>query len=318
MPFEAGSESGRPVRPRTQAQEEIWLLGQPPLADYLDFVRDHVEGGASLDPRKLVDDWRRANDRYAALEAEEAGLADAAECLPLPKALRPLAEALLDHPHARASFDRLPTEIRMVEVDRLIVRQTHVARARVDALTARLDGCADPEALFHFCLPIERDDPPVTVRRIGDGRFAFSSPSTDFRPHELKVLPAETLATLESFGPVVHGVAVLVGYGSNLLNVIESDGRMLLHNGYHRAVALRAAGVTHAPAVVQRVTRRDELALVAPQKVIDEPAFYFRAARPPLIKDFFDPEIRTVWPVLRTEKLIEINVDVVESTATWD
>ena len=84
---------------------------------------------------------------------------------------------------------------------------------------------------------------------------------------------------------------------------------MLLHNGYHRAYALRAAGFTHAPAVIQTVTRRDELALVAAQKVVDEPAFYFAAKRPPLLKDFFDPRISKVLPVRRMERLIEVSFE---------
>ena len=60
------------------------------------------------------------------------------------------------------------------------------------------------------------------------------------------------------------------------------------------------------------VTRRDELAVAATQKVVDEPAFYFKAARPPLIKDFFDPRIRKVFPVRRMEKMIEVNFEIKE------
>ena len=84
---------------------------------------------------------------------------------------------------------------------------------------------------------------------------------------------------------------------------------MVLHNGYHRAVALRAAGFTHAPCVIQTVTRRDELEVSAAQPVIDDPAFYFRA-KPPLLKDFFDPRIRTVLPVRRMEKMIEVRFEI--------
>jgi hypothetical protein len=113
----------------------------------------------------------------------------------------------------------------------------------------------------------------------------------------------------ESFGPIGAVVGLVVGFGSNFLSVIRSDGRMLLHNGYHRAYALRAAGFTHAPAVVQTVTRLDELALVAAQKVLDEPAFYFAAKRPPLLKDFFDPRLSKVLPVRHRERLIEVSFE---------
>ena len=87
---------------------------------------------------------------------------------------------------------------------------------------------------------------------------------------------------------------------------------MLLHNGYHRACALRAAGFTHAPALIRTVTRRDELALVASQVVVDDPAFYFAAKRPPLLKDFSDPGLTKVLQVRRMQKLIEISFEYEE------
>jgi len=58
--------------------EEVWLLGQPPLHTYLDFVKDMVIGGETLDPKALTDEWRVANDYYHELEEREAGIADEA------------------------------------------------------------------------------------------------------------------------------------------------------------------------------------------------------------------------------------------------
>jgi hypothetical protein len=61
--------------------------------------------------------------------------------------------------------------------------------------------------------------------------------------------------------------------------------------------------------VIRTVTRRDELALVASQPVVDDPAFYFAAKRPPLLKDFSDPEPTKVLQVRPMEKLIEITFE---------
>lgn len=318
MPFEAAEPA---PDPRSAAApppvvDEIWLLGQPALVDFLDFVQDHVDGAASLDQRGLVDEWRRANDYYGELETREAGLADAVDRQPLPNEMQPLAAALQEEPFFRAAFDRLPVTFAMVEVERLMVRQVHVAKPHVDRLEARLREAPGPEALFRFCQPIERRDPPVSIRRLDSARYVFSSVSSDFRMHEAVLLDPARISGHTVFGPVAAVLGLIVGYGSNLLNVIESEGRMLLHNGYHRAVALRAAGVKYAPCVIQSVTRRDELALVAPQAVIDDPAFYFRARRPPVVKDFFDPRIRKLLPVRRREKLIEVSFEVKEFTTS--
>jgi hypothetical protein len=265
-----------------------------------------------MDQRALTDEWRAANDHYYDLEKREAGTADKAECLELPQAMRPLADELAAHPHFRRSCDSLPVSFGMVELDRLIVTQPHVTLPFVEALQARLDPAPDAEGLFRFCQPLERRDPPIGVRRLGDRRFQFVSDSTDFRFHEAVLLRPEQVVGHAPFGPVGAVIGLVVGFGSNFLSVIRSDNRLLLHNGYHRAYALRAAGFTHAPAVVQTVTRRDELALVASQAVVDEPAFYLAARRPPLLKDFLDPRISKVLPVRRTKKLVEVSFEYQE------
>lgn len=290
-------------------REEVWLLGQPALADYLDFVERRVVGGA-VDRRALVDGWRAANDHYHALETREAGIADRAGLLDLPAAMTPLAEALAESAAFGRTFDRVPTRFGMVELDKLVVSQRRVTLPFVEALRARLEPAPDAAELFRFCQPLERRDPPVAIRRLGNGRFAFVSPSNDLRFHEAALLRPDQLAGYETFGPVAGAIGLVVGYGSNFLSVIRSETRMALHNGYHRACALRAAGFTHAPAVIQTVTRRDELDLVAAAAIAEDPAFYFRAKRPPLLKDFFDPRIRRVLPVRPVEKVVEVSFEI--------
>jgi len=312
MPFETHEAESAPLRTPSTGEEirdELRLLGQPPLTDYLDFVRNWVQGGADMDPRALCDEWRAANDHYYDLEKREAGIAEKADCLELPPAMRPLAEELAARPSFRITWDCLPTSFGMVELDKLVVYQRHVTLPFVEALQAQLAPPPGPEALFRFCQPLERRDPPISVRRLDEERYLFASESTDFRFHKAVLLRPEQIVGFESFGPIGAVVGLVVGFGSNFLSVIRSDGRMLLHNGYHRAHALRAAGFTHAPAVIQTVTRLDELALVAAPRVVDEPAFYFAAKRPPLLKDFFDPRLSKVLPVRHRERLIEVSFD---------
>ena len=192
------------------------------------------------------------------------------------------------------TFDRMPTAIEMVELDKIVVSQRQVTKTFVDALAARLSPPPDPEALFRFCQPLERRDPPMTVRRLVDRTATFSRPnSNDLRFHQAVLLRPEQIVGFESFGPIGAVVGLVVGFGSNFLSRRSAPtAGCVLHNGYHRAYALRAAGITHAPARdpdgdapgrAERCRRR--------QTVVDEPAFYFAAKRPPLLKDFFDPRI---------------------------
>jgi hypothetical protein len=289
-------------------EELVWLLGQPHLSDYLDFVRDKVVGGDAIDPRMLADEWRAANDHFHALELSEAGIADTAQCLPLPRAMRPLAKALHDYPYYRDTYDTLPTEIRLVELSKLIASQSSVSPGFSGELRAKLGPAPTPEALFRFCLPAERPQPPVRARKVGSSRWLFTSESTDFRLHRAQLLDPAQIVRLATFGPASHVLALPVGFGSNFLSVVKSDNRLLLQNGYHRAYTLLAAGISHAPAVVQTVTRKDELAVAANEEVVSNAPFYFLAARPPLLRDYLDPRTGKRLTVYRMQTSVEIEV----------
>lgn len=294
--------------------DEIRLLGQPSLNKYLRYVEESVVDGAAFDRRALVDEWRQANAYYQALEETELGIADEIEVRDLDPALAPLAAEVAADPRYRHAFDTLPTAFAMVELDKLALFQIWVTRQFTDRLQARLGPAPDPATLFRFCQPPAVTEAPVKIRQVGSNRYVFMSESTDFRPHRSILLRPDQVRDHETCGPVSGIAGFVVGFGSNFLTAIRQgeDGRVLLHNGYHRAYALRAQGVTHAPCVVQTVRSRDELQVVASEKVVADPDFYFASARPPLLKDFFDPKIRKVHRVHRTVKIIEVAFEVRE------
>lgn len=296
--------------------EMLWLLGQPSLEDYLSFVKDKAIGGEDMPANLLADEWRAANDVYFELEKSEAGAADGAECLPIPHALEPLADALRADSYFRTTFDTLPTEIRMVELDRLIVSQKHIASV-FSAERARVLGATPtPEALFDFCLPLDRPIPPVRIQRLASNRYLFSSGSTDLRAHNPALLGRDQIANISSYGPIAGAIGLIVGFGSNFLTAIRSDRRMVLHNGYHRAYTLRSLGITHAPCIVETVTRTDELRVAATETVADAPAFYFRALRPPMLRDFFDPRLVKRLAMRPSETMVEIEFKLRSWTST--
>lgn len=293
-------------------RHEICLLGQPPLRRYLSFVRNQVVGGDSADRKALVDEWRRVNDYYRELEESEAGIADGIEVRELDPALAPLVALAMADPRYRSAFDTFPTDFAWVELDRLVIYQTHVTQEFVETLTSRLGPKPDPERLFRFCLPPERPTAPVTIRKVGQERYVFACESSDFRFLDTALLRPEQIQGYDSGGLISGVVGLVVGFGSNFLTAIRYQDRLVLHNGYHRACALRALGVTHAPCIVQTVTRGDELEVAAKRSVADDQRFYFVARRPPLLKDFFDPRIRKVLPVHRSMTTVEVTFEVEE------
>jgi hypothetical protein len=297
-----------------RGQHEIWLLGQPALSDYLDYVQDMTVEGPSACKSALVDEWRTANDYYYDLEASEPNIADAIEVFDLPSEMVPLAAELKADPRFRNSFDFLPATFAMVELDRLIVCQKHVAGHFVERLKTQLGPSPSPEELFRFCMPPAKPDPSLSIRRLSSKRYSFSSNSLDLRFHEPVLLKPEQVGGYDSYGAIAGVLGLVVGFSSNFLSAVRSDKRLVLHNGYHRANALRALGITHAPCIIETVTRLDELGLVAKKRVADDPAFYFSAERPPMLRDFFDPKIRKVWPTRQIKRTVELSIDVRELT----
>jgi hypothetical protein len=198
----------------------------------------------------------------------------------------------------------------MVELDRLIVDQMHVTRNHVDAVAARIGPDPDVRTLFGHCFPLDEPGAKVDVQEVGSHRYVFRCPSTDFRFHESVLLRPGQLQGYQSFGAIAGVVGLVVGFGCNFLSVVRVGRRHLLVNGYDRAVALRSLGVTHAPCVVQTATCIDELQLCAKSRVSERAEFYFESARPPLLKDFFDPKLRKLLPLRPRMRQIEISFEV--------
>lgn len=105
-------------------------------------------------------------------------------------------------------------------------------------------------------------------------------------------------------------LGLAIGYGSNFLNVLHVENRLVLGNGSHRAYALRDLGITEIPCLVQRVTRRDELELVASGDLATTPDRYLKSARPPMLRDYFDLELRKIVPVYRKKRVVRIQFGV--------
>lgn len=301
---------------RNDVAEELWLLGQPPLGDYLDFVRDSVVGGEKNPRRGYVDEWRKANDHYAKLEKSEAGIADQVEIFPTDTSIRPLVKTLKSDPRFRRAFDKLPTRIAMVELEKVMAGQAHIDLVHARRLADRIGKSPSPKSLLRFCLPAETPDVPLQVQKTGSRSYTFWSETKDFRFHEAVMLKPEQISGYDPIGPLGGILALMVGHGSNFLSLIEYESRLVIHNGHHRAYALLERGITHAPCLIQTATRIDELEIAAARSVVDDPAFYFQSARPPVMKDFFDPRLRKRHPVKRSRQMIKLSFEVRSTTVT--
>ncbi len=301
-----------------QAEEHVFLIGRPPLGEYMGFLKTQTVEGQTADDAALAEQWRAANGRIRQLEMTEAGAADDPLDDELPASLGILGPKVLEDPIVRRSFGITRNEIRMVALDRLVVFQKQINLGYALELGQALGNEPTDEDLFNFCLPIDRRyDPPTSVAPIAHGpkgpaAWAMLSPSTDFRVLETTLLDPSQVIGLDMTGAPTQVVAVVVGYGPNFVTAVRAGNRLILRNGSHRVYALRAAGHTHAPVLIQNIAHQEELGLLLPD-IEAHPNLYLTHPRPPLLRDYFDNDLRLLVHVPRKTRQVRIAVNFEES-----
>ncbi len=291
------------------ANEHLYLLGRPTLKQFLQYVRNQAVNppGSGI----LTEEWQAASEVVRTLEKEEAGLADNSTIQPLAPDNELLLE-FLKNPLVKHSYNTVPTEVAFVDLDSLVVYQHHIDLTFVAQLKKRLRPAPSEAEIFRMCLPHDQPQPPVKWSRVHKDTYVFVSPSNDLRflgtmamqPHHIKDYPPP--------GNAAGVVGLAVGFGTNFLNAIYAENRLILNNGSHRAYALREMGIKHVPCIVQHVSSREELSVLGCTAVTDAPSFYLQEPRPMMLKDYFDPRLSKVMPVHRRVRQVTVKFEVDE------
>jgi len=282
----------------------VFICGRPSMQGYISYIR-----GETLDPpdeRVLAEQWTRGAREYERRQRTEAGIADDIQIAPLPREFRALEKQLRNDPVFQNGYDSVRTEIGIVELDRMVIYQRHIDLAFVETLKRRFGREPDAEQIFRACLLSDYPTPPVTWKRTASDTFVFLSPSNDLRYLGTMELEEEHITGYPLPGAVVGIVGLCVGFGSNFLNAIHVNGRLVLHNGSHRAYALRALGITHVPCIVQYCSSLEELNLVTDAELQRNPDRYLKPKRPPMLRDYFDPKLHKVLRCVRRLKQVRI------------
>ena len=290
----------------------LYLMGRPTLKQFLHFVA--IEAAEPEDEATLMAEWQAAKEHVQVLEKEEAGHADEAPITPIDVEgkYKPLLVEFLKDPLVRHDFNTVPTEVAFVDLDSLVVYQHHIDLTFVEQLKKKLGPAPDEEQIFRASLPYDQPHPPARCARVDDNTFVFVSPSNGLRVLENMRLNPDQLKDRPSPG-ALGVIGLTVGFGSNFLNALLVEGRLILNNGSHRAYALREMGLTRVPCLVQHVSTRDELDVLAPAAVRRNPDNFLKHPRPSMLKDYFNPRLRKIVQVQRCLKQIRVKIQVEET-----
>jgi hypothetical protein len=305
--------------PTTEGEENVFLVGRPPFEEYLAYMSTEPVGSENAEFKQLADEWRAANDHIKALQKSEEKWADNPPIKPIPEELASLAADVLSDPIFQKTYATVPVDLGLVELDRLVVFQKSINLAYVNQLKGQLGQHPSPEDVFQLCMPSDHPVVPYRVRRTAPGQFSFVSVSSDLRVLELTLLNPNQIINHKSNGIVAGVIALFVGYGANYLSVASAEGRLVLINASHRAYALRDLGVTHAPCVIQKVTRREELNVVAAGLPLSQnPDQFLKEARPPVLKDYFDPKLRKIVRLLPKARQVRVGAVAEQTDIPWE
>jgi hypothetical protein len=291
--------------------ETLYVTGRPSIKDFIRFVEGEAVG--VQDRGKLSEEWHAAAEIIRRLETEEAGAADGPVIRKLGPEYRPLLIEFLKDPLIRGGFNTVPTEVALVELDKLVVYQKHIDLTFVKQLESKLGPAPADDEVFRTCLPYDHPQPPAKWSRVHHDKFVFISPSNDLRFLEATVISPEYLKDYAPGGNLLGIVGLTVGFGSNFLNAVYAENRLILNNGSHRAYTLRKLGFTHVPCIVQHVSTRDELDLVASSQVRHNPDYYLKNPRPLMLRDYFDSKLHKVMQVHRSVRQVTIRFDIEEA-----
>ena len=208
------------------------------------------------------------------------------------------------------TFDTVPVAFGLVPLDTLIVSQYSMTQAVVDRIAAAHPAPISPKRLAELCLPLKAPAADFRLAGRSDKAFTFVSDA-----HDMRFLDAQVIEPLNAQqGPVMgHPQAVValgVGFSANLLNAVRYNGRIALNNGHHRALALRAMGLTHAPCLIQPCASMEDVQQAASTEILHNADLYFNAPRPPLLRDFDKPFLTHSFAAPRMHRVLTLKLDV--------
>ena len=279
------------------------ICGYPPMDEFLSFMRDR-SSGKRPEYRLLADQWRKGNQYVKTLE-ESTPEKQNYRFLPLPEHLSDLQQEVLADPVVQGTYDRVPIDVGMIELDKLCVYQKHLNLSYVRSLQTILSKDANEETIFRFCL-LDPPKPTVKFAKVAANGYVFVSPSNDLRFLGPALLDPEQVTDYPLPGRAAGVVGLVAGMGANCLSVISFDGRLILHNGTHRAAALWQAGFRQVPAIVQEVASLDELDALFSSRTYYRIKPFLEMKRPPMFKDYFDDKLTASVKVPRRLTQIKI------------
>lgn len=207
--------------------------------------------------------------------------------------------------------------IKMVKIDSLITLQNNVNFDRAIKLAEKIKKDATVEELLDYTFDFNRKSPVIRSHLISNNEILFSTNDHDVRPGKIEVRKISKYAENEENG-TIPALVIPIVEGESFIYCVRTynmqpmpDGTLkkvyylALQNGIHRAYALRSLGIEYMPClIIDPLTVGETNMLMGnwPPERLQQSA----SQRPPLMKDFFNPELTEKFRVPKTTRCIKV------------
>jgi len=284
-------------------QKQLLLFGWLPRASVVNYLKTQCIGEETAREAEILKQWELAS---TAFNTKTPRRFETISVSPIQPQYAPKLKAIREDNRFSNTYGQLATDFEVVEIDKLIACQAAVTLDYTQKLTKSFPEDLDSNALIDICLSLDKTVPEVSDIRPNEQTIIYSSENTDFRFLGAIQKPLNEIAldTSSTGGIPTRGLVLLFGYGGSPISVLRVGYRNFLNNGFHRVYALRKAGVTHVPAVIQTVHNP---ALEFPAVYQNIPKDYLLTAeRLPMMEDYFDSRVHIELKVKARRRGIKV------------
>jgi hypothetical protein len=233
------------------------------------FAQNPLRIAQGLTPAAAHQQARTARESLAAYES--------GTTQPLQQSLVHLADEVRQRAVYKKEYEaKGDYEFVSVPIESLLAPQINVDLDYVDDLSKRLPPEPSDEVDFAFAFPTGEIAEPI----VKGNTVVFTS----YAPN-IAVTPIPILRrTPEGFEVIIEAKS-----RPNFVLIARVAGRLVLHNGVHKILALKARGRTHAFGVAYDVPQAANLGLLQGGLSMFSDPNFVQATRPPLVIDFNGP-----------------------------
>lgn len=314
---------------KIEIQEKIYNLGFMPVGEINGLVLNELGESFNLDRVKKL--WLPKSQKANQLIVSDMQLLDDEKMKTVVKDIDPkysdkIAE-IEKHLQSNPFWQANKHSIKLVRIDELIALQNSVNTNRANNLAKKISKDTSVEELLDYNFDFSRKPSIINSQLTSQNVMVFSTTDHDVRHGKIEVRKIPMWDGNGTDSPMVSALVIPIVEGEPSVYCLRTyapmqmpDGSvkniyfMTLMNGIHRAYAYKSRGIEYMPCLIIDPTSASETDMLM-GNWSQERKIQNASQRPPLMKDFFNPELTEKFKVRKKLMCIRVEFKIEGFTA---